>query len=85
MELDKIARELKNLASQTNYPKDARDLFEKAAEALGGDGRAVAFAEAILREHEGHVLEGDSWPEQIDYLRGALQRAARGEINLLAP
>ena len=44
----------------------------------GAIKEAVAeFAEEVLHEYEGIVLEGKSWPEQIEYLVQALRTTVR--------
>ncbi len=68
MQSTEIADGLRKLAEDKNYPKEARELFEAAA----------TNAAAILHEHEGNVIEGKSWPEQISYLVKALRESTHG-------
>ena|SRR3989338_10943821 len=56
-----------------------RKAIEEAEEEAEGVSRdAVAeFAEEVLHEYEGIVLEGKSWPDQIEYLVQALRSTVR--------
>ena len=74
MQSSEIVERLMELAKNTNYPKEDRDLFEDAAANISSG----AAAAEILREHEGNVLDKKSWPEQIKYLVDALRAASRG-------
>ena len=49
---------------------------EKEAESASR-GAVAEFAEEVLHEYEGIVLEGKSWPEQIEYLVQALRTTVR--------
>ena len=73
MQSSEIVERLMELAKNTNYPKEDRDLFEDAAANISSG----AAAAEILREHEGNVLEGKSWPEQVEYMVNALRDVAR--------
>jgi len=69
-----LPERLEEMANERGLPEEMQETAREALELIG-DGGELEPLKNLVHELDGMVLDGTSWPKQLEYVRDVCRRA----------